>query len=205
MDTCPLPRYGKLDCWDFMSLLPGDTATVFVCMTDGWVLLEKVIKEFFLSESSAPCRRACVRASKQGWEYGLSLPLAHLSALCSVMLGLGLCKTLFSFVTWLMSVQDARGSLEDGTREETCAPSSACCNSQNWSFVPGGLPELVEHLPHTGLSSGSTGILPQGRRSGPPASGLHLSFKKSFFYVPEQSAQSHNPRGTTSLLLEVSY
>lgn len=48
-----------------MSLLPGDTATVFVCMTDGRVLLEKVIKEFFLSESSAPCRRACVRASKQ--------------------------------------------------------------------------------------------------------------------------------------------
>lgn len=78
----------------------------------------------------------------------LPLPPAHHSELCSLMLGLGLCKTHISFVTWLLLIKDARGRLEDGTREETFAPSSSCRISQNWPFAPGStLPEPVSGIP----------------------------------------------------------
>ena len=63
-------------------------------------------------------------------------PIYH-SMLCSMMLGLGLCKMRFSFVTWLLPVKDTRGRLEDRNREKTFAPCCSCSISQNWPFAPG--------------------------------------------------------------------
>lgn len=38
---------------------------VFICMKDGWLLLEKSIKRSFLSESLNICRRVCVSVRRQ--------------------------------------------------------------------------------------------------------------------------------------------
>lgn len=43
----------------------GESNRVFICMKDGWNLLEKSIKMFFLLEGSTMCRRLCVNVSKQ--------------------------------------------------------------------------------------------------------------------------------------------